>query len=374
MLLLQTNALASFYRLQRVESGYRADRVLSAELFPNFSKYPNATRQLAFYQPLLERLQGQPGVLSVAITNAVPLSVLQPGSNPFQIEGRAVDDPDRRPTADGRFVSPGYFATIGVPLVAGRVFIEGDGADAPRVSVINRAMTRYWDKADPIGSRLSCDNGKTWSTVVGVVGDVRQFGLDKAAVAQVYSPMAQASGIGGGRLLVRTAGEPLAVARVVREDVHAIDPDMPVEDVRTLEDIRDGYLATPRLTAILIGLFAALAMLVTMMGITGVIATSVSQRTQEFGVRMALGASRGRVLRMVVGQGLRLVVVGLVLGAVAALVLSRVLSGWLFDTTPTDPIAFAVVLVAFLIAGTVACLGPAWRATTVDPIQALRAD
>jgi ABC-type antimicrobial peptide transport system permease subunit len=236
-------------------------------------------------------------------------------------------------------------------------------------------MTRYWDQSNPIGTRVSFDSGRTWATVVGVVGDVRQFGLSKDAVAQVYAPLSQAAnGIGGGRVLVRTSGDPLSAAELIRKDVHAIDPNMPVVNVQTLEEIRDRYLATPRLTAVLLALFAALAMLVTMTGITGVIATSVSQRTQEFGVRMALGASRESVLRMVIRQGLALVVAGLLLGTGASLALTRVLSTLLFDTTPTDASTFAGVVVAFLLAGTVACLGPAWRATTVNPMQALRAD
>jgi ABC-type antimicrobial peptide transport system permease subunit len=255
------------------------------------------------------------------------------------------------------------------------MFTEGDRQDGPPVAVINKAMTRYWDKADAVGSRVSFDEGKTWATVVGVVGDVKQFGLSEGAVAQVYSPLSQArAGIGGGRVLVRTMGDPLAAAKIVREDVHAIDPNMPVENVRTLEDIRDRYLATPRLTATLLSLFALLAMLVTMTGITGVLATSVSQRTQEFGLRMAMGARRDSVLRMVIGQGLALVGAGLLIGIASAMALARVLASLLFETTVSDPLTLAGVAVAFLAAGILACLGPAWRATTVDPMVALRAD
>jgi predicted permease len=366
--------LASFYRLQRVDSGYRADHVLSAEVFTNFTKYPNANAQLSFYQPLIQRLQNEAGVVSVAITNAVPLSTLQPGNNPFQIDGRA-DDADKRPSADVRIVSPGYFSTIGVPLIAGRVFTDADKTDGLPVAVINKAMTRYWNQTDPLGTRLSFDNGQHWATVVGIVGDVRQFGLSRDAQAQAYGPLSQAAnGIGGARVLVRTVGDPITLARTIRDAVHAIDPNMPVENVRSLEDIRDGYLATPRLTAMLLAIFAALAMLVTMTGVTGVIATSVSQRTQEFGVRMALGASRASVLQMVVGQGLALVGAGLCIGVAAALVLARVLQTLLFNTQPSDPLTFTAVAMTFALAGTLACLGPAWRATTVDPMTALRAD
>jgi len=365
--------LASFYRLQKVDPGYRADHVLSAEAFTNFSKYPNIDAQVRFYQPVLERLQREPGVVSAAVTNAVPLSVSTPNRNPFTIEGRASDDPDKRPNADIRVVTPDYFKTLGIPLIAGRTFSDLDRKESPAVAIINRAMTRYWDGKDAIGSRVSFDNRQTWATVIGVVGDIRQFGLDRGSVAQVYQPIAQSLGF-GGRFLLRTEGDPVSTAAMLRDDVHAIDPAMPVVNVRTLEDLRERYLATPKLTAMLLAVFAALALLVTMAGITGVVATSVSQRTQEFAVRIALGASRARVLGQVIGQGLTLVAIGLAIGAAASAALTRALSAYLFDTAPTDPATFVAVAVSFVLAAAVACAGPAWRATTVDPMQALHAD
>jgi predicted permease len=366
--------LTSFYKLQSVDPGYHADRVMSAELFTNFSKYPNVDTQRRFYLPLIDRLQSQPGVSAVAVTNAVPLRASQPGSAPFQIEGRAEDNPERRPTADTRIVSSDFFKTIGVPLVAGRTFTESDAESTPLVVVINRAMTRYWDRTDAIGSRLSLDGGRSWATIVGVVGDVRQFGLDREAIAQVYTPLRQTTVGLGGLVLMRTNGDEASSAKAIREAAWAIDPNMPVQNIRTLDEIRDRYLATPKLTAVLLMLFATLALLVTMAGVTGVIATSVSQRTQEFGVRMALGASRATVLQMVIRQGLRLVGAGLLVGVIAALAATRVLSAYLFDTRPTDPLTLFLVGAAFIGAGIVACAGPAWRATTVDPMLALRSE
>ena len=367
--------LASFYRLQKVNPGYRTDHVLSAEAFTNFSKYPNLDSQLRFYKPVLERLKAEPGVVSAAVTNAVPLSATAaPFNNPFAIEGHATDDPDKRPTADVRVASPDYFKTLGVPIVSGRTFTDLDEqTDAPPVVVINRAMLRYWEGQDPVGSRVSFDpQQRQWATVVGVVGDVRQFGLEQS-IAQVYQPMSQSQGF-GGRFVVRTTGDPMAAARALREDIHAVDAAMPVVNVKTLEDLRDGYLATPKLTALLLTVFAGLALVVTMAGITGVIGTSVSQRAHEFGVRMALGASRERVLGLVIGQGLMLVLAGLGAGILASLALARVLASYLYQTEPTDPAALAFVAIAFLAAGLAACAGPAWRATTVDPMTALRAD
>ncbi|MFI5179096.1 MAG: ABC transporter permease [Vicinamibacterales bacterium] len=366
--------LASFYRLQSVDPGYRGDRVMSAAVFTNFSKYPNVDTQRRFYVPLLERLASQPGVVGAAITNAVPLNGGTPNNSAFQIEGRAEDNPDRRPTADTRVVSAEYFRALGIPLVEGRAFRESDALDAPPVLVINKAMMKYWDRSDPLGSRLSLDNGQTWATIVGVVGDVKQFGLDQSAVAQIYTPLRQTRQGFAGRVLVRTAGDPTSAAKVIRDTVWAIDPNMPVNNLRTLDEIRDRYLATPRLTALLLTMFAGLALLVTMAGLTGVIATSVSQRTQEFGLRMALGASRESVLQMVVGQGLVLVAIGLTIGIAGAMALGRVLTTYLFETAPTDPLTFVAVSLAFVMAGVVASLGPAWRATTADPMLALRAE
>ncbi|PYR60339.1 MAG: hypothetical protein DMF85_05410 [Acidobacteria bacterium] len=365
--------LASFYRLQKVDPGYRAERVVAAEAFPNFSKYTTFESQLRFYQPVLERLQSEPGVVSAAVTNAVPLSTSAPNTNPFQIQGRPGDDPDKRPAADVRVVTPDYFQTLGIPFVGGRPFRGADRADAPAVAIVNKAMTRYWDGRDPIGTRVSFDNGATWATVVGIVGDVRQFGLERGSVAQVYVPLAQSGGL-NGRFLVRTQADLAGAARLIRDAVHAVDPNMPVENVRTLDELRERYLATPKLTAMLLTVFAALAVLVTMAGLTGVIGTSVSQRVQEFGVRMALGATRERVLGQVLGQGLTLVAAGLVAGLAGSLLLTRVLSTYLFDTQPTDPVTFASVVGAFVIAGTAATLGPALRATSVDPMLALRAE
>ncbi|MEW6323104.1 MAG: FtsX-like permease family protein [Acidobacteriota bacterium] len=357
----------------QVDPGYRGDRVLAAEVFGNFTKYPDAQSLRRLYVSILERLETAPGVMAAAVTNGVPLDGLQPGQTRFLVRGRADDTPDLAPTADVRIASPRYFETIGVPVVRGRAFSELDHEDAPPVVVINESMVRYWEGQDPIGTEVSTDDGRSWATVVGVVGDVRAFGLDREAVGQIYRPLRQAGGL-AGRVLVRMNGEPAAAAAIIREAVRSVDPDIPIENVRTLDEIRERFLATPKLTALLLAAFAGLALLVTVTGITGVVATSVSQRTQEFGVRMALGAGRESVLAMVLRQGLGLVALGLVLGVGASLALARVLQSYLYATAPTDPMTFAAVSGAFLLAGLLACVGPAWRATTVDPMLALRAE
>ena len=365
--------LTSFFRLQQVDAGYRSDGVLAAQVYGNFSRYGNINALRRLYQPILDRLEGQPGVISAAITNAVPLAGAAPGTTRFDIEGRVTDDPNLRPTTDVRVASDRYFETIGIPLVSGRIFNRLDTQESLSVAVINNAMARYWQGANPIGTRIST-NRKTWLTVVGVVSDVRQFGLAVPTVAQIYIPLSQSPNNFAGQVLVRTVDDPARFEATLRQTVHAIDPNQPVEAVRTLDDLRAEALAAPRLTATLLTVFAGLALLMTLAGIGGVIATSVTARTREFGVRMALGAGRETVLAMVVRQGLTLVAIGLAIGLAGALAMSRVLSAYLYQTTPHDPIVLVVVSAAFLAAGAVACLGPARRATMVDPLIALRAE
>ena len=366
--------LLSFYRLQQVDPGYRGESVMSAEVFGNFTKYPDGASLRRMYVSLLERLQSAPGVSGAAITNAVPMDAIQPGQQRFEVRGRTYGSPDERPTTDLRVASPGYFTTLGIPVLKGRLFTELDHEDAAPVIVINETLARReWEGRDPIGAEVSANGGQTWATVIGVVADIKTFGLNRESVPQVYVPLRQAGGV-AGRVLLRMNADPVQAASLIRETVRSVDPDLPIENVRTLDEIRERYLATPRLTAILLTVFAGLALLVTLTGITGVIAQSVSQRTQEFGLRMALGASQNSVLGMVLGQGLLLVGLGLVVGIASSFALARVLQAYLYQTTPTDPLTLAGVAIAFIIAGTLACIGPAWRATTVDPMLALRAD
>jgi putative ABC transport system permease protein len=366
--------IASFLRLQRVNPGYRSDGVLSAQASGNFSKYPDADSLLRVYLPLVDRLHQVPGVQSAAITTGVPLSATQPFNVPFVIERDANDDPDRRPSTDVRIASTRYFETLRVPILGGRAFTESDSRDAPLVVMINQSSVRHWAGRDPIGTRVSLDNGQTWRTVIGIVGDIRQFGLNREVQAQIYLPMRQAPFAFPGQILVRTAGEPMLLARAVREAVHALDPDMPVEDVVTLSELRHTSLGTPRITATLLSIFAGLAFFVTLTGIAGVLATSVAQRTREIGIRMALGESRTSVLRSVLQRGLILTGVGLLIGFIGALLTTRFLAAYLYATEPSDPATLAAVAIAFVAAALVACAGPAWRAMRVDPMIALRAD
>jgi putative ABC transport system permease protein len=363
--------LATVYRLQKVDLGYHGDRVISAEVFTNFTKYPTAAKQIAFYDATLRRFAATPGVVSAAITNAVPLSAITPGANPLMFKGEG-DTADARRTADVNISTPGYLTTLGIPLVNGRDFAESDTAESPRVAVINSAMARYWN-GSPLGREVSFDNGRTWVSIVGIAGDTRQYGVEHGPIPEIFIPLAQSQGT-GGRLIVRTHDDPTAFATTLREAVQAVDPDMPVKNIVTLPELREQALARPRLTALLLSIFAVIALIVTLAGVTGVIAISVTQRLKEFGLRMALGASRAQVLVVVVKEGAALLAAGLALGVAGSFVATRSLTAFLYETPPGDPLTLALVCATLLIAGLSSCLVPALRATGADPVASLRAE
>ena len=366
--------LTSFYKLQRVDPGFNPENVLAAEVFPNWSKYTTPESRYQLFSGVLDRLRDRPGMLSVAVADDVPMAGQMVMQREFEIEGRRYEDPDLRPELEVRVVSRDFFETVGVPVLSGRAFSELDDLETVPVAVITRSMAeRNWSAvADPVGQRVTLDGGNTWLTVVGVVGDVRHHGLDREPPDLLFRPFRQRSFV--SRILVRARMDPIALSGQIRDAVHGVDPDQPVENFRTLEEVRNNTLATRRLSMVLLGLFAALALVITVTGIAGVIATSVSQRTREFGLRLALGAERGSVLAMVMRQGLCLVLVGLGLGLTGAIVFARVLSSFLFETEPTDVVTFAAVSLLFVLAGLAACFLPARRAMTVDPMVALRSE
>jgi putative ABC transport system permease protein len=363
--------LATVYRLQKVDLGYHGDRVISAEAFTNFSKYPTTASQIAFYDRALQRLAVTPGVVSAAVTNAVPLSAILPGANPLMFKGEG-DRPDPRRTADVNIASPGYFAALGIPLLDGRDFVVEDIADSRRVAIVNGEMARYWN-GSPIGREVSFDNGQTWVSIVDVAGDTRQYGVDRGPLPEIFIPLAQSGGL-GGRIIVRTNGDPTEFAATLRQTVQDVDPDMPVENIVTLPELREQALARPRLTAVLLSIVAFIALAVTLAGVSGVIAISVNHRLKEFGVRMALGASRAQVLAVVVKEGLALVAIGLALGIMASFAVTRSLTTYLYETRTGDPVTLLLVCVTLLIAGLASCLVPALRATAADPVASLRAE
>jgi predicted permease len=369
--------MRSLFKLQQVNPGYNPENVLAMRLSPNWSKYTTQQQYQDFFNRLLEKVKPQPGVLSASLASTYPMNPQSIAGRPFNrnflIEGRPVAEGELAPRAEPRVASPEYFQTIQMPLVTGRYFTEADNSDALQVAIINQTMARHrWSDEDPVGKRVSFDAGRTWLTIVGIVGDVRQYGLDREVADEIYTPLSQ-TGF-AGNLLVRTAADPMSMAQIMRETVYSIDPETAVDNVQTLEKVRSESLASPRLTAMLLGLFAGLALLITVTGISGVMALSVSQRTREIGIRMALGASQGKVLTMVMRQGMSLVIIGLAIGVGSALALTGVMSALLFSVEPHDPITFIAVSLVLMAVAAVACFVPARRVTTIDPMLALRSE
>jgi predicted permease len=372
VLLIGAGLLArSLVNLQQVDPGFRATNVLTMRLDLNFTKYDTPDKRIGFYRRLLDRLAAEPGVQTAAASATFPLNESGPFNFRFLIEGKPVPEGTPLPTAGIRATSPMYFRTMGVPLLRGRVFTDRDDLENPRVLVINDSLARHhWPGEDPVGRRVSFDGGETWETIVGVVADTRQR-LDRESGDEIYWSVLQRGQL-SGTWLVETRAEPLAMAKQIRAALREIDPEQPVDRFRTLDQVRDASLAPPRLTAMLLSMFATLALVVTAAGLAGVIAFSVSQRTQEFGIRMALGARKGSVLGMVLRQGVLLVAIGLVIGATGALLLTSLISSLLFGVTPTDVATYGAVAVVLLAVAVIACYLPARRAASVDPMVALR--
>ncbi|HKQ76118.1 MAG TPA: ABC transporter permease [Blastocatellia bacterium] len=368
----------SLFKLQEVNPGFDPERVVVMRVTANWTKYTRNQQFRELSLRLIERAQALPGALSAAMASTFPLNPLGLAADVannvnFQIEGRPVNPNEPTPQVDFRIASPDYFKTIRLPLLKGRLFTEADDAEAQQVAVINQSLARHrWADEDPVGKRISFDQGGKWITIVGVVGDVRQYGLNREPTDELYRPLRQTSG--SSNLLVRTAVSPAVMIQQMRQAVYAVDPENAIDQAQTLESARNESIASPRLTAVLLGLFASLALLITAAGIAGVMALTVSQRTHEIGIRMALGASAGRVLQLVLRQGLTLVLIGLALGMAGAFALTRLMSTLLFAVEPTDPLTWGAVALALAAVAALACFAPARRATLIDPLTALRSE
>ncbi len=368
--------LRTLWKLQQIDPGYKTERVLTSRLDLNFTRYREREKQLDFLDRLLTKLSAEPGVVSAALAGRFPLAEGGPSNGRFRLEGQQAAKPESLPRADFQRVSADYFRTIGVPVLRGRGLTAADRTNAPDAAVINKTMAAHvFPGEDPIGRRLGVDGNAPgeirWLTIVGVSGDVRQFGLAKLPIDQVYLSILQFPGLSTA-CLVRTTSDPMALTRTVRDAVHSIGPEQPVDRFRTLEEMHASALDMPRLTAVLLAAFAGLALIITATGIAGVIGFTVGQRRQEFGIRMALGALPGGVVRMVLGQGMRLVALGLLIGMAGAFALSRLFSGLLYETAPSDPATYLAVAFVLGLVAAVACFVPARSATTVDPMVALR--
>jgi putative ABC transport system permease protein len=364
--------IKSFLRLQSVSPGFRTENILTLRLQLPRLKYQEDAKRVAFYKQLEERLRQLPGVESVGAINFLQLAG-QRSATSFIIVGRPEPPPGEKPVTDVRVVTPGYFDTMAIPLIKGRPLDERDTAQSPRVLLINETMARlYWPGEDPIGKRIVVD----WSNegedeIVGIVGDIRDMGLNLEIKPTIYWPHTRDS-YAFMNVILHTRMDPKMLAAAAQSEVRALDPEQPVADIRTMEDVLSESIARQRFNMLLLVIFASVALVLAIVGIYGVIAYSVTQRTHEIGIRMALGAQSQDILKMVIGQGMLLTGIGLITGIGAAVGLTWVMSSLLFDVATTDVMTFVLVSLVLAMAAMVATVLPARRATKVDPMVALR--
>jgi putative ABC transport system permease protein len=367
----------SLYNLLSVDPGFKTANVLSMQISLNWTKYQKSEASRNFFRQTLDRVQATPGVQSAALSMDVPLnSTMGPMSAGVVIEGQPLHPNEPVPQVNFELASPDYFRVLGIPLLGGRSFSPSDEIQTLPVVIVNARMAQhYWPNESPIGNRVvaGADDKKIWATVVGVVSDVHQYGLDKEPAETMYFPVDQA-GLTSGHLLVRTRGNPLRMATQVAAIVHQIDPQQPVTEVRTLDQLRSAQLGTPRVTSMLLSIFAAVALFITIVGVSGTLALSVARRSKEIGIRMALGATKQNILRNVLTRGMLPVLAGLVLGSLAAALGTRVLTKILFGIKPDDPGTFIAIAIVFLCVAMAGCVIPARRAAKVDPMISLRTE
>jgi putative ABC transport system permease protein len=380
--------MSSFLKLQSVDPGFNSRNLLTMTVsLAGASQYVGPTREV-FYRQLEDRLRALPGVESVSAINHLPLAGDTWGT-PVTIEGRPLPPPGQEIGVTFRVSRPGYFQTMGIPLRGGRDFTERDTFDAPGVVIINETLARHhWPSEDPIGKRVTLDDPRDntratqWLTVVGVAKDVKQMSWTDAPSNEIYLPFQQSRGFYAGTsgqfapmtMVVRTAVEARSLARAAEETVRSLDRSLPVSNIVTMEQVVADTLWQQRFNLQLIGIFAALAMTLAGVGLYGVMSYSVAQREREVGLRMALGAQARDVMKLVVGQGMKLALAGVALGLLASVALTRLMTTLLFEVSATDFTTYTVIAVLLTAVALVACWIPARRATKVDPVVALRSE
>jgi predicted permease len=365
--------MKNFIALQRTETGLDAENVLTLRVTLPTPKYPDRGSKTAFYKQALEKISALPAIKSAAFISFVPMQ--RWGWNwEFKIEGREPFPAGRAPYAERRAVTPDYFRTMGIPLIEGRFFTEQDNKDSAPVVIINQALARYFPGGkDPVGSKIQID--VFWCTVVGVVKDVRQSGLYQAARPESFRPYGQEEDQGliqSMSLVAKTGVEPTTLATSIRQQITAVDPAEPIYNVKTMQAVVADSISYSRLNSTLLNIFAGIALLLAMVGIYGVVSYWVAQRSKEIGVRVALGAGRADILKMVVRRGMLPVALGLIVGVPSAAGLTKLLSNLFYLASKMDTIFFIGITGTLAVAALAACLIPATRATRLDPIRALR--
>jgi putative ABC transport system permease protein len=366
--------IRSFWRLQQVDPGFKTDNVLTLRLSLPRSRYTDGAQAVSFFERLQERLAALPGVASVSSTTDIMLQRLATSST-FTIENRPPDPSEQSLELPFDRVQPNYFQTMGIPLLQGRAFTAQDGRDSPRVAIVNETFVkRYFPNADPIGKRFTFGDGgpnARWIAIVGVVRDTKRQGVDQPIRIESWMPLAQ-SPARSMEVVLRTTGDPLALGNAAREAVWSIDRDLPIPRMQTVEQNLSTRVAQRRLNMLLLGLFASVALVLAAVGIYGVMNYTVTQRTNEIGIRVALGAQTRDVLRLVVGEGMILALLGVVIGLVMTFAFTRLMASLLFGVSASDPLTFAAIAALLFGVALLACWIPARRATEVDPMVALR--
>jgi putative ABC transport system permease protein len=366
----------SFIHLRNLDPGFRADHLLTAKIDLPELKYPDKEHRIPFLDEVLRRVNALPGVQSAAIAGNLPFTY-NGDSMYIAVEGIPDPPPDQQMDVIYRATGPGYFSTMGIPLVRGRDFTEQENTETGYTVVVSEKLAQhFWPNQDPIGKRLkpgSTTSDSPWREVIGVVKDVRQNDFLAAPKMQMYMSYRQLKFLAPNALVVRTKVEPMSLATALGNAVWAVDKDQPVSNIDTMENIVAGAVARQRFSTMLLGIFAAVALLLAAVGIYGVMSYSVAQRTREIGIRMALGAQRGDVLKMTIKQGLKLVAMGVAIGLIAAFILTRVMASLLFGVSATDPVTFVSISLVLMSVAMLASYIPALRATKVDPMVALRA-
>ncbi len=363
--------LRSFSRLTNVDPGFDKEKVLAFQVGLPQLKYPQPPQRQAFFETLLERLDALPQVAGVGMVQTVPFRSDYTLS--FEIQGRPPVQAGEGPSANYRVASPGYFAAMGIPLVRGRAFTDRDGVDAPKVAIVDQAfVNRHFPNEEPLGRGLDIGNGTDgFYEIVGVIGDVHQAGLAEAPEPTRYVPYRQ-DVFGQMWVVVRTEGDPTALSPLVRHTLQSLDSSVAAALMSPMQDVVENSVGQARFSMLLLGLFALIALFLASVGLYGVVAYSVSQRTQEIGVRMAIGAQGRDVMRMILGDGMKLALIGVAIGIAGALALSRVVSSMLYEVTRFDPVSYIVTPLVLLGVAMLACYFPARRAMRVDPILTLR--
>ena len=366
--------IKSLLRLHAVDPGFRAERLVTMNVWLPQAKYPKAADSNAFYDRMLRRLQALPAVEATGLTSVLPVSA-NFDKRSIEVEGQP-RAPGEYPDVDNSIVSPDYTRAMSMQLLSGRALTERDTADAPLAVLVSETMARkLWPGDEPVGKRLRFHNSnpveqRPWRTVVGVVGDVKQYGLDRPGTTALYVPLTQMP-TSAMTLVVRTRLEPAEMVAAIRREILALDPEQAVFNIRTMEELLSDSMSLRRLSMLLLGLFATLALILAAIGIYGVLAQSVAQRTHEIGIRMALGAQTRDVLKLIVGHGMALTAIGVVVGVAGALGLTRLIANLLFGVGANDPGTFVGIALLLGAVSFLACYLPARRAARLDPMNAL---